>query len=70
LGALIIGIILAAIGIFIQILEIVRIYTGLYDEGGQNADFNDNLQFPTVNIATGYILFVERWHFWPWTYAG
>jgi hypothetical protein len=66
---LVLGSLLAILGILLQILEIVRIYLGIYNFAAQNHDFSDNLQFNTVNVGTAFFLFGEPWHYWPWTYA-
>ncbi|CAF0937596.1 unnamed protein product [Brachionus calyciflorus] len=60
--ALILAIFLFFFGLLLQILEIVRIYNGLYNNGMQNL----NLVEPDI----GQFLAVEQWHFWPWTYPG
>lgn len=69
-----IGGFLAILGILIQILEIVRIYNGLYNNGiiGLNlSTFMLALAGPGNPPSTGgQFLALEQWHFWPWTYPG
>jgi hypothetical protein len=57
-------------GILLQILEIVRIYLGLYNYGLKNLDLSDNNQFGIWTVRNSFYLFAEPWHIWPWTYAG
>ena len=64
------GLILTVLGILLQVLEIVRIYNGVYNFGLKNFDLSDQLQFPIGNISNSQFLFGERWHYWPWTYPG
>lgn len=60
---------LTVLGILLQVLEIVRIYAGLYNYGLKNADLSDNTQFSVITYSNGFFLYAESWHFWPWTYA-
>jgi hypothetical protein len=68
--ALILATLLFLIGLLIQILEIVRIYNGLYNYGLSNYDLTGNSAFPVANLGNAYFLYAEPWHIWPWTYAG
>lgn len=65
---------LTILGILIQILEIVRIYNGLYNNGIIGLNLNVFLLalggVGNPSSTNGQFLALEQWHFWPWTYPG
>jgi hypothetical protein len=66
----ILGSLLFLTGLLMQILEIVRIYNGVYANGLANFDFTGNPRFPVRTPYNAFFLYVEPTHFWPWSYAG
>lgn len=64
------GVPLFLIGTLLQILDVVRVYNGIYNFGLTNFDLTRNARYPVASVANAYYLYAEPWHMWPWTYAG